>query len=74
MRVDFSHAERIHKALVAGGVPSLFIPVKDGAHALVHPKLREIVGRFFDRHLRDMTVEIPDAPLEPVAPASATAK
>ncbi len=61
MTVPFDQSERLHKALVAAGVESIFIPVTDGGHGGFRSReLERRIRLFLDRHLRGEQVEIPD--------------
>lgn len=66
-RVDFKHAERIHAALSAAGVPSTLVPVINSPHGITHPEVPGLIERFFDRHLRGLAVAVPNSPLLPTA-------
>ena len=66
-RVSFAQAERIDASLKAAGVPSLLVPVVDGAHRLSHPGLAPLMDKFFRRYLLAQEVEITAGPLAPVA-------
>lgn len=66
LRVDFSHATRIDKALEEAGVSSILIPVTDVGHALGHPKMIERIRSFVDHHLCGVDVETPEEPLNPI--------
>ncbi|WP_459555254.1 alpha/beta hydrolase fold domain-containing protein [Lacunimicrobium album] len=66
LRVDFSHATRIDKALEEAGVSSILIPVTDVGHSLGHPKMIERIKSFVDHHLYGLDVETPEEPLNPI--------
>lgn len=64
-RVAYANAEVIHAALQKAGVPSLLLPVKDGAHGSVsHPEALKRARQFFDLHLRGIKSEIDTTPVD----------
>jgi acetyl esterase/lipase len=62
-RVDFKHAERLHAALTAVGVPSLLVPILDGGHGPDAPGMPERIRTFLDKHLRGLDAEVSPAPI-----------
>ncbi|MBL9132440.1 MAG: alpha/beta hydrolase [Verrucomicrobiaceae bacterium] len=64
-RVAFRHAETIHAALQKAGVPSLLVPITDGAHGSVnHPEVKVRGQQFADKILRGIESTIDTTPLQ----------
>jgi len=53
----------------AGDRRAALIPITEGGHGFHNPQVFDRVTKFFDRHLRGVSVEISDAPLPDVKPA-----
>ena len=63
MRVNFTHATKLHEALTEAGSPTILLAMTDAGHGFGSPELNERVRQFFDLHLRGIPSDISSEPI-----------
>ena len=61
--VPFDQGQRMHDALQAAGVSSVFVKIEGGGHGIGGPEVQQRIKAFFDKHLRGKDATVSGEPI-----------